>query len=244
MSDRLTLGISDSGSDSETGDPTDNAGEGGSSLGAVGQDRDGRSGKSGGGDRSSRGSLTSPGHIGPQELGARPRKKTGVKGEKDSKPTAKGVVWNKKDRKRAKCYKGKGQQLAAERAAKDAAQGRGSADDKPHQEVKTKLKLGPGPRSGRGPGRDVDQHSKRKLVGGSSSEMFSIRGLVMSVLVFALSFVVFTYDLLSIDSDQNRGSITGINRVEMAQLGIGSLVGMLIFLAMLVSALSNRNSKT
>uniref|UniRef100_UPI00159EEBB8 hypothetical protein n=1 Tax=Candidatus Ichthyocystis sparus TaxID=1561004 RepID=UPI00159EEBB8 len=191
--------------------------------------------------------LTSPGHDESRGLGARPRRKTEGKEGKGSKHhhhhAGKGVEWNKKDRRAAKVHRGEGQKLAAERAARDAAQGRGSAYDKPHQEVKAKLKLGPGPRSSHRPGRDVDQHSKRKHVGGSG-EMFSMRELIVSILVFALSFAIFTYDSLSTDSNQDRGSVTGIGRVELVQLGVGSLVGMLIFLAMLVSALSNRNSKT
>ncbi|WP_092411282.1 MULTISPECIES: hypothetical protein [Candidatus Ichthyocystis] len=138
MSGRVTRDTSGSSSDSETsGGPADVAG-GHSPLGAVGQDRDVRSSGSGGGGRSSRGSLTSPGHTEESRgLGAKPRKKTeGKEGKGGKHHTRKGIEWNKKDRRAAKVHRGEGQRLAAERAAraaaeeaamaaKDAAEGRG-----------------------------------------------------------------------------------------------------------------------
>uniref|UniRef100_UPI001F5E679D hypothetical protein n=1 Tax=Candidatus Ichthyocystis sparus TaxID=1561004 RepID=UPI001F5E679D len=134
----VTRDTSGSSSDSETsGGPADVAG-GHSPLGAVGQDRDVRSSGSGGGGRSSRGSLTSPGHTEESRgLGAKPRKKTeGKEGKGSKRHTGKGIEWNKKDRRAAKTHRGEGQRLAAERAAranaeeaavaaKDAAEGRG-----------------------------------------------------------------------------------------------------------------------
>ncbi|WP_092460366.1 hypothetical protein [Candidatus Ichthyocystis sparus] len=241
MSDRITLGASDSSSDSEAGEPTNDVGGNSSSLGAVGQDRGRRSGESGSGGRSGRGSLTSPGRAGQQELGAKPKKWTGRKEERGSKATGKGVVWNKEDRRRAKLHRGKGQKLAADRAAARV----GEEADKCKEVRTTEVRaLGQGPRGRHGPGSSADQHRKKKPDGGGG-DIFGLRELVLTVLVSALLAAFFTYDLLSIeDPEQNHGSITGISRVEMAELGVGSFVIMLIFLAMLVSNLSNRNRKT
>ncbi|WP_092460216.1 hypothetical protein [Candidatus Ichthyocystis sparus] len=139
MSDRITRDVSGSSSDSEASGEPANVGEGHSPLGAVGQDRDVRSTESGCG-RSSRSSLTSPGHDESRGLGARPRRKTEGKEGKGSKRhhhhAGKGVEWNKKDRRAARVHRGEGQKLAAERAAeaaaeeaarnaRDAAEGRG-----------------------------------------------------------------------------------------------------------------------
>ncbi|WP_092411263.1 MULTISPECIES: hypothetical protein [Candidatus Ichthyocystis] len=123
MSDRVASGVSDSGSSDSENNETAGVGRGSSPLGTTGQDKDGSS-KSEGGSSPSRGSLASPGRE-PLELGARPKEgsdKRGEKGGKGGKRTGKGIEWNKKDRRRAKFYRGRGQEFAAERAAKTAAE--------------------------------------------------------------------------------------------------------------------------
>ncbi|WP_242641783.1 hypothetical protein, partial [Candidatus Ichthyocystis sparus] len=142
MSDRITRDVSGSSSDSEASGEPANVGEGRSPLGAVGQDRNVKSSKSGDDGRSSRGSLTSPGHAESRGLGARPRRKTEEKEGKGSKHhhhTGKGTEWNKKDRRAARVHRGKGQKIAAERAAVEAAE-RAAKDAKDTAEGKGKDK--------------------------------------------------------------------------------------------------------
>ncbi|WP_141663578.1 hypothetical protein [Candidatus Ichthyocystis sparus] len=120
MSDRLTRGVSDSGSSGSENDGTADVGRDSSPLGATGQDKD-ESSKSGGGSSPSRGSLASPGRSEPLGLGARPKERSDKRGEKGGgrkgRPYGRDDVWHKRDRKSAKCHKGRGQELAAERIA-------------------------------------------------------------------------------------------------------------------------------
>ncbi|WP_176696857.1 hypothetical protein, partial [Candidatus Ichthyocystis sparus] len=100
-----------------------------SSLGAVGQDgRECRKlGDAGPGGSSSQ----EPRYL---ALGARPKKKSAKKegeGSRGStKGKTKGAEWTKKDRRAARLHKGRGQELAAERAAEVAARTAAECKDK------------------------------------------------------------------------------------------------------------------
>ncbi|WP_141663413.1 hypothetical protein [Candidatus Ichthyocystis sparus] len=118
MSGRISL--SASGGSSSSSEADEPAGDGGdnSSLGAVGQDgRECRKlGDAGPGGSSSQ----EPRYL---ALGARPKKKSAKKegGGSRGSTEGKGVVWVKRDRRAARLHRGRGQELAAERAAEVAA---------------------------------------------------------------------------------------------------------------------------
>ncbi|WP_092487859.1 hypothetical protein [Candidatus Ichthyocystis hellenicum] len=209
MSDRITRSVSGSSSDSEAGESSDDVSGHDSSLGATGQDRDGRSGESGSGGRSSS-SLTSPGHVESRELGAKPRKKTEGREGKGSKHTGKGVVWDKKDRKGAKFYRGKGQMLAAERAARDAAEGaakaaKAAAEGKGKEDGSGLVALrAVGPRTKHHHGRKTDSHHGGTTAGRNVlGKAFS--GFIISVamLLGPLSALLSLISLLSSDTSVN-----------------------------------------
>ncbi|WP_141663864.1 hypothetical protein [Candidatus Ichthyocystis sparus] len=118
MSGRISLSASGgSSSSSEADEPAGNGGDN-SSLGAVGQD----------GRECSKLGDAGPGGSSSQQprylaLGARPKKKPAKKEGEGSKVSTKGkgVVWVKIDRRAARLHRGRGQELAAEVAARAAA---------------------------------------------------------------------------------------------------------------------------
>ncbi|WP_092415457.1 hypothetical protein [Candidatus Ichthyocystis sparus] len=236
MSDRVVRNV-DSGSNSGAGRPTGNVGGDDSSLRAVDQDRDGESGRLESAGRSSRGSLASPGHVESRELGAKPRKRAERKEEKAARSTGKGVEWNKKDRKAAKLHKGKGQKIAAERAAEPADRCEKvttTATTRLYQPVRV---LGTGPRTRHGPG--CDQPSRKK----TSTDVNVARDLFLIMSMFAFFFSFFTYDLLASESsDLARGAITGLKKTAITRLVALLFTALLALLAMLIGTLSGRRN--
>lgn len=239
MSVRMVHGVSSSSSSSDSEVNEDTA-AGDSSLRAVGQDEDSSS-KSGGGNGS--GGVSSPTSRSDKSraLGARPKERP--TGERVGEPTlrrGKGVEWNRKDRRSAKVHKGRGQILAADRAAKSSAGNKGSANG---NQTTTALKvLGSGPRGVRGPASGGNRPLKRRRFGGDGL-IFSVNQLLTVVVLLVVPLVVFVYDLLTLNNSHTAGSgaMTGFYREQLGRLLIGFSVALLISLTMLVGAVSDRN---
>ncbi len=231
MTDRITLSVSDSSSDSEIGESDTNKG-GDTTLGAVDQDKDWDS-KSGNANRISRGSLSAPKRVGSMMLGARPKERTEIK------HPGKGVEWVKRDRRSAKLHKGKGQKIAADRAAKAAAKGGGGATTS-RTTIAVRV-VGTGPRGRRGPGSD-QLHRKKSSTDSSAAGVCE----VATVISICTSIVaVSAYDLLTLENSNTAlGAVTGLGRAYLGKLTAGFFVVLLMLFAMLVSALSHRNRKT
>ncbi|WP_092411484.1 hypothetical protein [Candidatus Ichthyocystis sparus] len=239
MSDRRIYGASGGDSSSETDEPVTGGTK--SPLEAVGQEAKGEAGKSegkAGGSHGSGASLTSPGGIGSsRELGAKQRvEHEGGKGKHRKKKGDKGDIWHNTARKSAKSLKGRGQLLAAA-----GATARGEKGVTTPSNITIALRVaGAGPRGKHGPGSDP-QHGRRKT---NTGGFFSVCELAVIISVCMSFFSVFVYDLLTLEDHDASGTVTGLGIHSLLRFSVPFFTASLLFLIMLIGALSSRDRTT
>ncbi|WP_092411464.1 hypothetical protein [Candidatus Ichthyocystis sparus] len=236
MSDRRIYGASGGDSSSETDEPVTGGIK--SPLGAVGQEAEGKDGKSegkAGGSRGSGASLTSPGSLGSsRELGV--KRKVEREGGKGKHRKEKDGIWQNPTRKSAKSFKGQGQILAAAGAT---ARGEKGVTTSSNTTIALRVARA-GPRGRHGPGSDTQQSRKKTDTGG----FFSVCELTVAISVLMSLFSVFVYDLLTLEDHDASGTVTGLGIQSLLRFSVPFFTASLLFLIMLIGTLSSRDRTT
>ncbi|WP_141663859.1 hypothetical protein [Candidatus Ichthyocystis sparus] len=240
VSDKRIYGASGGDSSSETDEPITGGDK--SPLGAIGQEDEGKAGKSEGkdGGSGSGASLASPGGPGSsRELGA--RQKVGHGGGKGKHRKREDDIWQNPTRKSAKSLRGQGQFLAAVKSGGSTAPAKKDTRDKT---VVVRLE---GPRSrGRPEGTAHRRSVGRKAV--TDPTTWGAAEVAIQFFFFVPPLLVFIYDLLTLErtdnssSNQASGFITGLGWGKLVRYALLNLVILLILLAVLLSVMSGRST--
>ncbi|WP_092403344.1 hypothetical protein [Candidatus Ichthyocystis sparus] len=241
MSDKRIYGASGGDSSSEADEPITGGDK--SPLGAIGQEDEGKAGKSegkAGGSSGSGASLASPGGTGSsRELGA--RQKVRHEEGKGKHRKKKDAIWQNPTRKSAKSLRGQGQFLAAVKSEGSTAPAK---QDTRGTIVLVRLE---GPRSrGRPEGTAHRRSVGRRTV--TDPTTWGITEVAMQFFVFVPSLLVFIYDLLTLErtdkssSNQASGFITRLGWGKLVRYALINLVILLVLLAMLLGVMSGRST--
>ncbi|WP_242645279.1 hypothetical protein, partial [Candidatus Ichthyocystis hellenicum] len=141
----------------------------------------------------------------------------------------------------ARCYRGKGQKMAAARDAKLAAEAGCGGKSKEEGDalglIIAARALKKGPRSKHGPG--TDQSSRKRTGTGRDASAY---GLIVAPLVFTLLSAVSLYYLSATESTNLMiGSVRGIEKSQLARLGAGAFGILLVLFAVLLGTPAGRN---